>query len=157
MSLRQEIDVAEAGGKLLGLGYATCGGITPRPGPQPLILAVLRQLADGAEHASVDIRDNLAAQFELTAEELARKQGGDSTRFVNHVAWPLAWLNQAKAIVRVRKGTYRITVYGIAILEECKHTQEITLKELRAFLSEQPATAFHGKAACMTSSFSGGV
>ena len=129
----------------------------PIPNPQPLILAVLRQLADGAEHASAEIRGNLAARFELSAEDLAQKQGGDSRTFVNHVAWPLAWLNQTKAIVRVRKGIYRITVYGIAILEQCKHTHEITLKELRALLREQPATTFHGVDDCMSNSFSGGV
>ena len=157
MSLRQEVDDVDAGDQLLGLGHATRGGITPIPGPQQLILTILRQLADGAEHASVEIRDNLAARFEITAEELARKQGGVSGRFVNHVAWPLAWLNRAKAIVRVRTGTYRITVYGIAILEECKHSHQITLKELRAFLREQPAAAFHGEADCTTSSLSDAV
>jgi restriction endonuclease Mrr len=154
MSLIQEVDVVDAGDQLLGLGCATRGGITPIPGPQQLILAVLRQLADGTEHASVEIRDNLAARLEITAEELARKQGSDSSTFVNHVAWPLAWLNQAKAIVRVRKGTYRITVYGIAILEQCKHSHEITLKELRALLREQRTTAFYGEADCMTMSCS---
>jgi restriction endonuclease Mrr len=154
MSLIQEMDVVEAAGQLLQSGYATRGEIMPIPNPQPLILAVLRQLADGEEHASVDIRDNLAARYELTEKELAQTQGSDSSTFVNHVAWPLAWLNQTKAIVRVRKGIYRITVYGIAILEKCKCRQEITLKELKAFWSEQPAAAFHGEADCMSTSCS---
>jgi restriction endonuclease Mrr len=141
---------------MLEMGYATREGIMPKRGPQPLILAVLRQLADGAEHSSAEIREALAAQFELTAEGLIQKQGGDSATFVNHVAWPLAWLNQAKAIVKVCKGTYRITVYGIAILAECENTQEITLRGLRALLSHRP-TAFHGTADCMTSSLAGAV
>ncbi len=111
----------------------------PIPCPQPLILPVLRQLADGAEHKSADIRKAIEGRFELTAEDLALKHGGDSTTFVNNHSWALAWLNQARAIVKVRKGTYRVSIIGIAILLECKDRQEITLKELRAFEPITPA------------------
>lgn len=105
----------------------------PIPETQPLILPVLRHLADGAERPSVQIKKAIAEQFKLTPEELAQKQRGNSTTFENHVAWPLAWLNQVKAIVKVRKGIYRIADHGKVILEACKDRQEITLKELRAF------------------------
>jgi restriction endonuclease Mrr len=133
MSDTQGICVLEVGGHLPGLGNAPHTEIVPIPGPQPLILPVLRQLADGAEHASMDVRGNIAREFELTAGQLTQKDRSGSTTFVNHVAWTLAWLNQSKAIVKVCEGIYRITVYGIAVLAECEGAQEITLKELRAF------------------------
>jgi hypothetical protein len=157
MSIRQEIEVVEAGGQLLGLGCATPRGIMPVPGPQPLILPVLRQLADGAEHASVDVRSNIAGEFELRAGQLGQKERSNSSTFVNNHSWALAWLNRTKAIVNVRKGIYRITIYGIAILAECEDKQEITLKELLGFRPNSPSPFSHGKVACITSSFSGGV
>jgi len=106
----------------------------PIPDPQALILPVLRQLADGVEHKSLDMRKAIEGRFELTAEELARKQGSNSTTFVNNHSWALAWLSRARAIVKVRKGTYRVAIFGTAVLVECKDRQEITLKELRGFV-----------------------
>jgi restriction system protein len=113
--------------------YAAPGGPMPIPDPQALILPVLRQLADGVEHKSLDMRKAMEGRFELTPEELAQKQGSNSTTFVNNHSWALAWLSRARAIVKVRKGIYRASIYGIAILVECKDRQEITLQELRAF------------------------
>ena len=59
------------------------------------------------------------------------KQKNGGTVFVGHVAWALARLNMAKAVIRTQKGVYQITDQGLAILKA--HPSGLSVKELRAF------------------------
>jgi restriction system protein len=93
------------------------------PDPQTLLLPVLKILADGAEHEVEEIRERLKNQFSVAPSELVQKNKRGFV-FVNRVAWALAHLNMeagpighAKEITLIRKGVYRITERGTAILK----------------------------------------
>ena len=104
------------------------------PDPQTLLLPVLRVLADGAEHEVEEIREHMKNQFGVTPSELAQKNKKGFV-FVNRVAWALAHLNMeagpmghAKEIALIRKGVYRITERGTAILKS--DPPELGIKDL---------------------------
>ena len=62
----------------------------PVPDFQSLTLPVLREFADGAEHATKEIRQHVAERLQLTPEDLAEVlSSGHQTRFANRVAWAL--------------------------------------------------------------------
>lgn len=89
----------------------------PIPDFQTLMLPVLRQLADAKEHSSVALRDALAREFNLTADDLAdllpsKRQG----KFMNRVAWALSYLKQAILVESPSRGDYKITKTGVELL-----------------------------------------
>jgi restriction system protein len=95
----------------------------PIPDLQALLLPVLKVLADGTEHQVEEIRERMKSQFGVTPSEFAQRNKKGFV-FVNRVAWALAHLNMeagpighAKEITLVRKGVYRITERGTAILK----------------------------------------
>jgi restriction system protein len=91
----------------------------PIPGFQDFMLPFLLALNDKAEHRVSDVRDILASQFKLTAEEReALLPSGNQAIFQNRVAWAASYLNQAGLLTRTGKGVYLITERGIAILKE---------------------------------------
>jgi restriction system protein len=62
----------------------------PIPGFQDVMLPFLQSVSDKAEHHVSDVRELLASQFKLTAEE--RKEllpGGTHAVFQNRVAWAI--------------------------------------------------------------------
>lgn len=106
----------------------------PIPDPQSLLLPVLKVLADGSEHTVEEIRERMKSQFGVTPSELAQKNKRGFV-FVNRVAWALAHLNMeagpighAKEITLLRKGVYRITDRGSAILR--RSPRELRIKGL---------------------------
>lgn len=103
----------------------------PIPNYPTLLLPVLQVTAGGLDYAVEEIRERLASQFNVTPEELTVKQKSGSSGFVNHVAWALAQLNIAKAIICTQKGVYRITERGLAIL--AAKPSDLSVKELLAF------------------------
>lgn len=107
----------------------------PIPNTNALLLPVLKVLEDGSEHSVEEIRDHMASQFAVSASDLALKNRAGSSVFVNRVAWALAHLNMAAgplghttAIMLVRKGVYRITERGAAILK--LNPSDLVIKEL---------------------------
>jgi restriction system protein len=106
----------------------------PIPDPQTLLLPVLKVLADGAEHAVEEIRERMRNQFGVTPSELAQTNKKGFV-FVNRVAWALAHLNMdagpighATEITLIRKGIYKITERGTAILKS--NPPELRIKDL---------------------------
>jgi len=104
------------------------------PDPQTLLLPVLKVLADGTEHNVEEIRERMKNQFGVTPNELAQRNKSGFV-FVNRVAWALAHLNMeagpvghAKEITLIRKGVYRITERGTAILKS--NPSELRIKDL---------------------------
>ena len=75
-------------------------------------------------------------QFGVTSGEFAQKNKAGSSVFVNRVAWALAHLNMEagpighpKAIVLIKKGVYRISKHGAAILKG--NPSDLSIKDLR--------------------------
>lgn len=108
----------------------------PIPDPETLLLPVLQEMADGAEHQAKEIREGTKAKFQITSNELLLKHRNGMPVFVNRVAWALAHLNMErgpighpKAITLTKKEVYRITEHGKAILEG--NPTHLTIKDLR--------------------------
>jgi restriction system protein len=107
----------------------TCVGVAPNmklsseglpvtiPKVQPLLLPVLRAVADGNEHPVTAIRDRIAEELRLSLEELngIHPKSGQNV-YVNRVAFALAYLNMGKAITKKKEGRYQIAERGEAIL-----------------------------------------
>jgi restriction system protein len=107
------------------------------PDFQTFFLPVLRVLADGEEHASVEIRERMRVQFEIPPHELLEKLKNGMPVFHNRVAWALAHLNMRRgplghpeAIERVRKEVYKISEYGRTILN--RNPSDLTIKDLQS-------------------------
>jgi restriction system protein len=83
------------------------------------MLPFLLVVNDRAEHRVSDVREILASQFKLTAEERDELlPSGKQAVFQNRVAWAASYLNQACILTRTGKGIYRITERGLEILKE---------------------------------------
>ena len=106
----------------------------PIPDPQTLLLPVLKVLSDGTNHQVEEIRERMKNQFRVTPSEIAQKNKRGFV-FVNRVAWALAHLNMQTGplghtteINLIRKGVYRITERGIAILKN--NPSKLGIKDL---------------------------
>lgn len=107
----------------------------PIPDCQTLLLPVLRVLADGTEHSSEDIREQIRIKFSIALDEVQQKHSNGTPIFHNRVAWALAHLNMRRgplghsvAIEKVKKEVYRITEYGRAILS--RNPSALAIKDL---------------------------
>ena len=90
----------------------------PIPDFQTFMLPLLRYLADGAEHTGQETNDALAAEFGLSAEELAQRiASGGATVFSNRVAWSRSHLKNAGLLESPRRGIYRLSARGRATLD----------------------------------------
>jgi restriction system protein len=89
----------------------------PVPDFQTLMLPVLSALRSGQEKASSEIRDLVADEFRLSAEELAAMlPSGRQGVYANRIAWALSYLKQARLLESPRRGLYRITARGHEVL-----------------------------------------
>ena len=87
------------------------------PDFQSLTLPVLKEFADGIDHATEDIRARVAERLKLTPEEIAEVlPSGGQTRFANRVAWAHVYMKQAGLLFSERRGIYRITPRGREVL-----------------------------------------
>jgi len=87
------------------------------PDFQSLTLPVLKEFADGLEHATKDIRQRVANKLGLTVEDVAEKvPSGTQTRLANRVAWAHIYMKQAGLLESVRRGIYQITPRGREVL-----------------------------------------
>jgi hypothetical protein len=103
------------------------------PDFQTLLLPVLHVLADGVDHSSQEIRDRVRVQFDIAPHELLVRNRKGKTVFHSNVDLALANLQGAphrrtKAIEKVRKGVYKITEYGKAILS--RNPSDLNIKDL---------------------------
>jgi restriction system protein len=104
----------------------------PIPDYQSLMLPILRIAGDRQEHSLAEFRQRIAAELNLSEEELAERLASDSqTVFANRVAWAVQYLKSAVALKAVRRGVYQITDRGLALLKD--KPSEISLKALRQF------------------------
>lgn len=80
-------------------------------------MPVLRAFADGHEHSTREVRDRVAPTFGLNTQDLAESlPSGRQTRYANRIAWAHVYLKQAGLLESPRRGFYRITGRGRAVL-----------------------------------------
>ncbi|ABS25292.1 restriction endonuclease [Anaeromyxobacter sp. Fw109-5] len=104
----------------------------PVPDYESFMLPLLRAVGDGDEHHVRDVRDRLAAEFNLTAQERAEMlPSGKQSVFDNRVGWAKTYLDKAGLISSVRRGVYQITKEGRSVLTE--RPREITKSYLERF------------------------
>jgi restriction system protein len=106
------------------------------PDFQSLTLPVLRQFADGSEHATKDVRALVAAALGLTPEDLLEiLPSGTQTRFANRVAWAHVYMKRAGLLSSPRRGIYQITERGKTVLSSPPRKIDIE------FLNQYPEMA----------------
>jgi len=102
------------------------------PDFQSLMLSLLEASGDGSVRTLTELREILAERFELTPEELQELlPSGKQPVFTNRVAWASVYLQKAGLLDRPKRGHYRITDEGIAVLKE--KPQRIDIKYLQKF------------------------
>jgi restriction system protein len=106
------------------------GTLMSTPKVQPLLLPVLRVLADGAEHPAQEIRKRVAEELKLPDDYVKRinSKTGQSP-YENHVAWVFVYLTMGKVITKNREGVYQIAERGKTIL--ASGVNDLTINEAR--------------------------
>jgi restriction system protein len=90
----------------------------PIPDYQSAMLPLLRLAADGNEHPFREAVERLAEQFQLTdAERAELLPSGTAHVFASRVGWARTYLKQAGLLAAPRRGVFRITPEGNAILK----------------------------------------
>jgi len=89
------------------------------PDYQTLMLPVLAAAGGGEEHDASDLRESLAALFQLTEEDRnTLLPSGRQRTFDNRVSWAIFYLKKAVLLESPRRGVYRITERGRQALKE---------------------------------------
>jgi restriction system protein len=107
------------------------------PDFQTIMLPLLRLAEDGSEHEVSAAAEDLAKFFGLSQddwEELV--PSGTQRKFSNRVTWAVSYLKHALLLEKVRRGRFRITENGRALL--AKPPERITIRYL-----EERYPAFH--------------
>src|SRR4051794_5233289 len=95
---------------------------------RPLLVA----LDDGQDHAITAVRARLAAEFNLTEEDLQEQiPSGRAKTFGNRVGWATTYLYRCGLVERPKRSVYRITDRGREVLK--KHPHRVDLKVLAQF------------------------
>jgi len=83
------------------------------PKVQPLLMPVLRTMADGNEHESKESRIRVAEELNLTDDyvKTINPKNGQSSYEIDF-SWALVKLQMRKAITKKRKFWYQITEHG---------------------------------------------
>jgi restriction system protein len=83
------------------------------PGFQSIMLPLLKIASDESEHNHTEVRDSLAAQFEISdSEKNEMLPSGKQARFSNRVAWAIVYLRGAGLIENSSRGIFHITEYS---------------------------------------------
>lgn len=86
------------------------------PDYQTLMLPLLKLASDGQLHAVRDSVNHLADQFALTEDERQMLFASGSELFAGRVGWARTYLKQAGLLAAPRRGTFKITDVGSALL-----------------------------------------
>src|SRR5258706_747481 len=96
------------------------------------MLPLLIHLSDGKEHPNQETLKSLAAQFQLTDDELAQLlPSGLQSIFTNRIAWAKSHLKAAGLIESPRRSYYKITPRGLEILKT--NPSRVDLRVLNQF------------------------
>lgn len=108
------------------------------PDYQTAMLPLLRLAADGVEHKFREAVEQLAAEFSLTSDERSELlPSGTAPTFDNRVGWARTYLKQAGLLNSPKRGYFRITESGKALLAKSPQRIDVELldqyAEFRAF------------------------
>jgi len=113
------------------------------PDYQTLMLPLLRISRDRGEHKFRDTVEALALEFQLTSDERSELlPSGTAFLFDNRVGWARTYLKQAGLLESPKRGIFRITERGLAVL--AKDPTRVDVKyldqfdEFRDFRSRRP-------------------
>jgi len=106
------------------------------PDYESIMLPFLKKLSDGNEHKFRDLIEELAEEFNLSAEE--KKEllpSGTSPIFDNRVGWARTYLKKAGLIEAPKRGISVITEKGIEVLKQNPKKIDVAfLKKFPAFV-----------------------
>ena len=112
------------------------------PDFQSVMLPLLTFCADDKEHTNREALDALAQEFTLSVDDQkALLPSGQQCVFDNRVAWARAHMKMAGLLENTRRGVFRITERGRAVLS--KKPKEINLRFLRQFPEYEAAREKH--------------
>ncbi len=99
-----------------------------------MMLPYLHTLSDGQEHRNADVAEALAEVFGLSVDDRREMlPSGRQQVYVNRAGWARTYLYKAGLIEKTRRGWYRITDMGFAVLEQ--NPQKIDKNYLMQFPS----------------------
>ncbi|MFZ4083622.1 MAG: restriction endonuclease [Pirellula sp.] len=91
--------------------------LLPIPDFQSLMLPLLEHVGDGAECTIAGSRDILADRYNLSEEERSQRlPSGAANTFYNRLAWAKTYLERAGLLIKVKRGVFKISTTGIALL-----------------------------------------
>jgi restriction system protein len=90
----------------------------PIPDYQTLMLPLLRLAGDGGEHLFRDAVDRIGTSLELTDEERSELLPSGTLVLSSRVGWARAYLKQAGLLASPKRGYFRITESGKALLAQ---------------------------------------
>lgn len=110
----------------------------PIPDYQTAMLPLLRLAGDDEEHKFRDAVERLATEFQLTDEERSELlPSGTAFLFDNRVGWARTYLKQAGLLSAPKRGVFRITSAGQALLAQKPERLDVEkllqFEEFRAF------------------------
>ena len=106
----------------------------PVPYFESFMLPFLSVLADGTEHPIGDVRERVAREMKLNGQDRAELlPSGKQPVFDNRLGWTKTYIEKAGLLVTVRRGAYRISDEGQALL--AKKPERIDRKLLLQFES----------------------
>ena len=109
------------------------------PDFQSLMLPLLRSLADGSERSTQETLDALAEELGLTEADVTQPMPSrKAPLFTNRVAWAKLHLKRAGLIDSPRRGVYRLTERGRAVLRTPPNRLNL------AYLAQFPSTSNSG-------------
>lgn len=89
------------------------------PDYQSLMYPVLAEHANGREKSLSAMREAVARELQLTAQDLGEVlPSGRQTRYNNRANWAHVYLKQAGLLKQIRRGVYQITERGLQALRE---------------------------------------
>src|SRR4051794_33637771 len=104
----------------------------PVPDFQTIMRPLLVGVEDGRDHAITSLRARLAAEFELTEDELEeRLPSGRAKTFANRVGWATTYLYRCGLLDRPNRSVYRITDRGRDVLRQ--NPDRVDLRVLSQF------------------------
>ncbi|MBI1389044.1 MAG: restriction endonuclease [bacterium] len=104
----------------------------PIPDFQSFLLPVLHTCGDSAVHSMVQIRAQVAENFNLSDAETAELlPSGKQPIFVNRVAWAVVYLKKAELLESPARAQVKITQLGLDVLN--RNLDRIDVKYLKQF------------------------
>lgn len=91
----------------------------------------LQLLADGNELTARELREALANELDLTAEDRVEAIPSGQTALANRTGWAVTYLVKARALDRPRRGVVQITERGRELLSA--HPDRIGVRQLKQF------------------------